>query len=257
MDGAEFVAMANWRMALPARSRAFVQALARLGLLLLLLVLVFMALPQSAHSAQLDLIEARQADNGRTVYTNAEPAAVLPAGAISAAATASARTQRTVSGPRPGTVEIDTAIREAAERHGVDANLVRAVVKVESNYDPRAVSRKGAMGLMQLMPATARRLNVTNPFDLRQNLDAGVRHLKDLLANYNGNVRLSLAAYNAGAMAVARANGVPGIAETQSYIRQITDLYRTHSATDSGGWLQASSIHAFRDGKGTLTFTSD
>jgi hypothetical protein len=121
--------------------------------------------------------------------------------------------------------DIDAAIDEAAARHNVDPNLVRSVVKVESNFNPNAVSRKGAMGLMQLMPATARSLNVSNPFDPQQNVDAGVRHLKKLLDNYGGDVRLTLAAYNAGAGAVARRGGIPHFAETQNYVRRITDLY--------------------------------
>ncbi len=121
--------------------------------------------------------------------------------------------------------EIDAAIVQAASRHNVDPNLVRSVVKVESNYNPNAVSRKGAMGLMQLMPGTARSLNVTNPFDPAQNVDAGVRHLKRLLESYGGDVRLSLAAYNAGAGAVARSAGVPRFAETRNYVRRITNLY--------------------------------
>jgi hypothetical protein len=121
--------------------------------------------------------------------------------------------------------DIDAAIDEAAARHNVDPSLVRSVVKVESNFNPNAVSRKGAMGLMQLMPSTARSLNVVNPFDPAQNVDAGVRHLRKLLDSYNGNVSLSLAAYNAGAGAVARSAGVPHFRETQNYVRRITNLY--------------------------------
>src|SRR3954469_6440269 len=84
--------------------------------------------------------------------------------------------------------EVDASIVMAAARHNVDPNLVRAVVKVESNFNSNAISRKGAMGLMQLMPQTARQLKVKNPFDAQQNVDAGVRHLKALLQNYNGDV---------------------------------------------------------------------
>ena len=122
--------------------------------------------------------------------------------------------------------DIDAAIEAAATRHNVDPNLVRSVVKVESNFNPNAVSRKGAMGLMQLMPSTARSLNVSNPFDPQQNVDAGVRHLRKLLDSYGGNVSLSLAAYNAGSGAVARSAGVPHFRETQNYVRRITNLYK-------------------------------
>src|ERR1700678_2633177 len=146
--------------------------------------------------------------------------------------------------------DIDSAIEQAAARHNVDPNLVRAVVKVESNFNPNAVSRKGAMGLMQLMPSTARQLKVKNPFDPEQNVDAGVRQLKQLLENYGGNVKLTLAAYNAGAGAVARSSGVPHYAETQNYVRRITNLYYGGSDFNSGA--TPDPVRVQRDARGVL-----
>ena len=150
--------------------------------------------------------------------------------------------------------DIDAAIEQAAARHNVDPSLVRSVVKVESNFNPNAVSRKGAMGLMQLMPSTARQLNVTNPFDPEQNVDAGVRHLKQLLENYGGDLRLTLAAYNAGAGAVARSSGVPHYAETQKYVRRITNLY--YGGSDLGPAFSSGAspdpVKVERDARGVL-----
>ncbi|MFZ0537393.1 MAG: lytic transglycosylase domain-containing protein [Candidatus Sulfotelmatobacter sp.] len=147
--------------------------------------------------------------------------------------------------------DIDSAIEEAAARHNVDPNLVRAVVKVESNFNPNAVSRKGAMGLMQLMPSTARQLKVNNPFDPEQNVDAGVRHLKQLLESYGGDIKLTLAAYNAGAGAVARSSGVPRYAETQNYVRRITNLYYGRSAS-SASEVSHNPVRVQRDARGVL-----
>ena len=148
--------------------------------------------------------------------------------------------------------DVDAAIVQAAARHNVDPNLVRSVVKVESNFNPNAVSRKGAMGLMQLMPSTARSLNVSNPFDPAQNVDAGVRHLKRLLESYGGDVRLSLAAYNAGSSAVARSAGVPRFRETQNYVRRITDLYTGGEGSHLIGNPVHDPVRVERDARGIL-----
>ena len=157
-------------------------------------------------------------------------------------------------GYRVSAAEIDSAIEQAATKQGVDANLVRALVKVESNYNPNAVSNKGAMGLMQLMPRTASGLSVSNPFDPQQNVDAGVRHLKQLLNNFGGDVRLSLAAYNAGEGAVKRKGGVPHYAETQNYVKRITDLYWNKN----GNVFQPMSapVHVYRGEDGVLRMTN-
>jgi len=155
--------------------------------------------------------------------------------------------------------EIDAAIEQSAARHNVDPNLVRAVIKVESNFNPNAVSRKGAMGLMQLMPQTARQLNVTNPFDPGQNVDAGVRHLKQLMQNYGGDVKLTLAAYNAGQGAVARSAGVPRIAETRNYVKRITQLYYGGSDPGLSRLFQSTvqePIRVQRDARGVLYFSN-
>jgi soluble lytic murein transglycosylase-like protein len=148
--------------------------------------------------------------------------------------------------------EIDAAIDQAASRHNVDPNLVRALVKVESNFNPNAVSRKGAMGLMQLMPQTARQLNLKNPFDPQQNIDAGVRHLKQLLDNYNGDVRLSLAAYNAGSGAVSRHRGIPRYSETQNYVRRITNLYGGNLGSNYFFGVSHDPVKVQRDERGVL-----
>ncbi len=116
-------------------------------------------------------------------------------------------------------------IRTAAERHRVDLRLVEAVVTVESGGNPRAVSRKGAQGLMQLMPQRAVELGVRNPFDPGQNVDGGVRHLRDLLQRFRGDLALALAAYNAGEEAVRAYGGVPPFPETQDYVRRVRALY--------------------------------
>jgi soluble lytic murein transglycosylase-like protein len=113
-------------------------------------------------------------------------------------------------------------IRAAALKHGVDEKLITHLIEAESNFNPRAVSRKQAQGLMQLIPETAAHYSVANIFDPAQNIDAGTHYLKDLLARYRGNLSLALAAYNAGPDMVTRYGGIPPFPETQKYVRQIT-----------------------------------
>ena len=113
-------------------------------------------------------------------------------------------------------------IAAVSEAHGVDPMLVRALIQVESNYRPRARSPKGAMGLMQLMPATAREYKVRNPFDPRANIEAGIKHLKTLIDRFG--VELALAAYNAGEGAVRKFNGIPPYRETRNYVSRILSL---------------------------------
>jgi hypothetical protein len=117
-------------------------------------------------------------------------------------------------------------IDQVSSREGVDPRLVRAVIQVESAYQPGARSRKGAMGLMQLMPATAKRYSVADPYDPGSNIEAGIRHLKALVDRFGSELSLALAAYNAGEAAVERFRGIPPYPETQNYVKQVLRLLR-------------------------------
>jgi transglycosylase-like protein with SLT domain len=179
----------------------------------------------SAVAAEL-IIEER---DGVLYVQNVERAA--PSAAVTAVAGAQATSRVTASVPqtalapiRVGAVPYSNLIRETAARYDVAPELVASVIRVESNFEPRAVSPKGARGLMQLMPRTAAMLGVRDSFDVRQNIEGGVRHLRDLLDLYQSNISLALAAYNAGAQAVARYGGVPPYAETQAYVTRVLQL---------------------------------
>jgi soluble lytic murein transglycosylase-like protein len=129
---------------------------------------------------------------------------------------------RYIATPTP---EISSLVDKTAGEHQVDPKLVHAIIQVESGYNPRALSRKGARGLMQLIPATAARFGVRNSYNPEQNIEGGVTYLKYLLDLFGGNVPLSVAAYNAGENAVLKKGGIPAYAETVNYVQRVTGLY--------------------------------
>jgi soluble lytic murein transglycosylase len=144
-------------------------------------------------------------------------------------------------------------IREASLRHGVDTALVEAVIRVESAFDPWAVSRKGAMGLMQLMPTTASILGVRDAFNPRENLEGGVRHLRSLIDRFQGNIQLALAAYNAGEEPVRWYRGIPPYPETRAYVRRILELYGMGGASPAP---PAQFMYRYEDSRGTVIYTN-
>ena len=158
---------------------------------------------------------------GATVRTYAVPGADLM------------RTTTKPPGTRAGS-QYDHLIEQHATQYGLSPDLVRAVIQAESGFNPRAVSPKGAMGLMQLMPATARELGVVDPFHAGDNIRGGVSYLAGLLDRYDQNVELALAAYNAGPGAVARYGAVPPYRETQNYVKKITGATRAAAPSAPG-----------------------
>ena len=125
------------------------------------------------------------------------------------------------------TSKYDHFISDAAKQTGVDSRLLKAMIKAESDFDPRAVSHKGAMGLMQIMPENFKMLDLENPFDPRQNIRAGAQYFKKLYERFNGKLALTLAAYNAGPTAVDRYKRIPPYQETEEYVRRVLRYYRT------------------------------
>lgn len=154
---------------------------------------------------------------------------------------------------------LDRIVRDAAERHKVDPALVKAVISTESGWNPRAVSRKGAVGLMQLVPETARRFGGGNLMDPEQNVEAGTTYLRALLDRYNGDLSKSLAAYNAGEHAVDRSGGVPPYWETHRYVQKVTTAYfRPGSGRNQTLWSAPKPpLRKEVDSKGRVVFTNE
>jgi len=189
-------------------------------------------------------------EHGRKIFINT--------GAQSESATRATRPAKADNASLP-TPEINEAVDQTASRLQIDPQLVHAIIKVESEYHPRAVSRKGAMGLMQLVPETAQRFGVQNPFNIKQNIEAGSSYLKHLLDTFGGDIPLSLAAYNAGESAVQRFGGIPAFAETQAYVRKVTGIYESSSPSGTsaaGNKPPASAITRFVDERGVMHYSN-
>jgi hypothetical protein len=169
---------------------------------------------------------AQQAQPGPSGETPGQTPGVCPAGP--SGASGSPYNSKANMGGKAS--DYDSYIQEAAETYGVDPNLIKAVIKQESDFNARAQSSCGAQGLMQLMPDTARGLGCSNAWDPRQNIMAGTRFLKQLLDRYHGNTQLALAAYNAGPGAVDKYGGVPPYNETQNYVSRIMHNYQSMTA---------------------------
>jgi Transglycosylase SLT domain len=200
---------------------------------------------------------------GRSVFVNQDPPTLIKPLRAKSRATIYLPGEASFTGNSRPWMSIDRdgvekLVREAAERHRVDPALVRAVIETESNWNPRAVSRKGAGGLMQLIPTTAQRYGASDLFNPQQNIDAGVRHLKMLLERYHGNLDLALAAYNAGEGAVDRAGGIPHIRETKDYVQKVQNAYfRPGSGRLPDAFINSRAIHREVDASGRIVFTND
>lgn len=201
------------------------RALARIGALFLLLAAV--SRPADAQ------IYSWTDGSGSLVVSNVAPGTNMGIASYEVpAADTAIRTTRYVAPEKSRS--FDDLIDEQASRQGVRRDLVKAVIQVESGFNPRAVSNKGAVGLMQLMPATARQLGVQNPFDPSENVRGGVAYLRQLLDRYNGDERLALAAYNAGPGAVdSHGQTVPPYRETRDYVSKVKGIAGTASAVSA------------------------
>ncbi len=227
---------------------------------ILLVMLALCAMPASGQLA------TYVDEHGKRVFINAEAPASRPPGrflpGVPRASSSQpggllgfGATQHVSRAPDP---RLKRLVHEVAEKHRMDPALVKAVIEAESGWNPTAVSPRGALGLMQLVPGTAQRYGVLDAFNPQQNVDGGIRYLRTLLERYNGNLNLSLAAYNAGERAVDRARGVPNYRETRYYVQKVTDSYfRAGSGRQGGWWDSERPIYRATDEKGRVVFTNE
>lgn len=216
-------------------------------------------------------------DRGNVVYTNDDARHTAKAAAASAAAKPSAGADSNPAGAdsKPNSSDQHAAtsapaahplggevlhqlVQETAHKHNVDPNLVSAVISTESNWNTSAISRKGALGLMQLVPETAQHFGAYNPFDPTQNVEAGVTYLSNLLERYNGDLPKALAAYNAGPRAVDRWGGVPDFRETREYVQKVTSSYFQPGSGHKSPWRAAPKpIYRTTTDDGRVLFTNE
>lgn len=221
-------------------------------------------------------------EHGKTIFVNADSppprrgSTISPTRASSPAAAAStsllvnrfpenetsyaeARPIEIPVAPKSTETRYDSIIATSAERHHVDPALVKAVISQESGWNPQAISRKGAVGLMQLIPGTAQRYGAHNSFDPAQNVEAGTSYLKSLLDRYDNDLIKTLAAYNAGENAVDRNGGVPGYPETQKYVQKVSNRYfGPSSGRNPSLWTPPRTpLRKTVDSNGRVTFTNE
>jgi soluble lytic murein transglycosylase-like protein len=202
--------------------------------------------------------------SGKTIYVNGdspEPRRGSTISSPSAASSALPSPSDLANGSalaRPSD-RLDKIVQEAASRHQMDPALIKAVISTESGWNPLAISRKGAVGLMQLEPGTAQRFGVSNPFDPVQNVEGGTTYLKTLLDRYNGDLSKSLAAYNAGEHAVDQSGGIPAYPETRHYVQKVTNAYfRPGSGRTSTQWAPPPRpVRREQEPDGQVVFTNE
>ncbi len=198
-----------------------------------------------------------QTPQGRRMYSNTEEVYRLLPKNFDKRVNPLLLTSKDDSEPSPKLKEL---IHKVSEQHGVDPELVQAVAKVESNFNPYAISSRGALGVMQLVPETAKRFGVVNNFDAEQNIQGGVKFLKFLLGMFPDNLPHVLAAYNAGENAVVKYKGIPPYPETQDYVKRITKLYKKRSnfliASNSIPGESDKKIISYRDDSGRTIFSN-